>query len=154
MLGLNMKDQYSSNKKNLNTSKNSSDSSDNNDLTKSKKSSIKKNDNSSSSNDNFKNNTLNSSFINDNYNSNELSAYIKSFVDSNKYGYQYDHIKIIKSTGINDHLKDNYLDYYNVTEEKLNELRDVKKIKNLSTKNYNQDILVLQLKKKKSRARD
>ena len=131
-----MKDQYSSNKKNLNTSKNSSDSSDNNDLTKSKKSSIKKNDNSSSSNDNFKNNTLNSSFTNfiirdndgNDYN-NQLSSYIKSLYDTNKHGYKNDHITITNSTNISNNLKEDYISYYNAIEGMLNELREAKKNK-------------------------
>ena len=122
MLELNMKNEKDNKNNTLNTSKNSNDST---------KLITKSNNSSSDSNTSYQNNALNSSLNNSiirnsddtNTNYNRISSYAKSLYNSNKHGYKNDHNTIINNTDISDTLKEDYINYYNYIEGRLNELR-------------------------------
>jgi hypothetical protein len=136
------------NNKNLNISK-STDKSDNN---KSKKSNKNEKINETTLNDSKIDTTKNSishssyssfqekfndSILNDStYNNKESSAsfitkyssYIKSSFDS-KHAYKYSHEEIMSSTSISEEIKNLYSNFHSNIEEKLSNIRNVKKIK-------------------------
>ncbi len=143
-----MKNQYNSNNKKLNTSKNSSDSDNNCSIQSVENSRI-----------NYQSNSFNTTFSNSFIDcSNQIDmqsrikGYFKAKFNKEKHGYEVNHFKINDDESISDNLKLDYNNYYSNRQNDLNKLRQEKKIKNLLTGNCNLLFLAVLMMKKKIRA--